>query len=120
MADPGQVSTARASGRTIQPGSDQSWKSGTGAAPGSGSGTSSTEPARKVWISIELRDDTGKPVADEAYEIKVPGESTPRAGTLNRQGRARIEGVDEGECEVCFPKIDGREWSKLTTQTSAD
>ncbi len=120
VGDSGQVSTATAAGRTIEPGSSLSWKAGNGTSGGSGSGASPAEPPRKVWISIELRDDAGKPVADEPYEIRVPGEELSRAGTLNRQGQARLEGVAEGECEVCFPKIDGREWSKVATRTSAD
>ena len=118
VADPGFVTTASAQSRTVAPGWNESSQLAKGGASG-GSSASSSEPRRKVWISIELRDDAGKPVADQPYEIKVPGESSPRSGTLDRKGRARLDGIDEGDCEVCFPRIDGREWSKVTTQPSA-
>ena len=114
MANPGGVSTVTAPGHSSGQGSYGSVRVGDGT-----SGTSSNESRRKVWISIELRDDTGRPVADQPYEIKVPGEASPRTGTLNQKGRARLDGIDEGQCEVCFPQIDGREWSKIATKASA-
>ncbi len=115
VADPGQVSAASATSRTSSSGPYGSVKTGSG----SGGANGPAEPRRKVWISIELRDEGGKPVPDEPYEIRVPGETSPRKGKLNTQGRARVEGIDEGECEVCFPQIDGREWSKIATEASA-
>lgn len=114
VANPGGVSTVTAPEHSSSPGSYGSVRVGDGA-----SGTSTTGSRRKVWISIELRDDTGRPVANEPYEIKVPGESSPRTGTLNQKGRARLDGIDEGQCEVSFPQIDGREWSKIATKASA-
>jgi hypothetical protein len=63
----------------------------------------------KTWIEIELLDDTGKPVANEKYLIKVPG-GTTESGTLDAKGRARITGLDPGTCEIAFPGIDAREW----------
>jgi hypothetical protein len=64
-----------------------------------------TEP--QSWIEIELVDDRGKPVPDEAYEIET-ADGVRRSGTLDWKGRAREEGIDPGRCKVRFPRL--HEW----------
>ncbi len=67
------------------------------------------EKTEKTWIEIELVDDNGEPVAGEKYRIVLPG-GTVREGRLDARGRARLDELDPGNCEVSFPDRDGREW----------
>jgi hypothetical protein len=59
------------------------------------------------WIEIELVDDSGNPVADEPY-VLVTGDDRTRSGVLDRDGRAREDGIDPGNCKVTFPRL--HEW----------
>lgn len=68
-----------------------------------------SEVIQKTWIEIELLDEKGAPVRNERYTILLPDGST-RGGTLDSLGRARVDGIDPGVCEVCFPEIDQRAW----------
>jgi hypothetical protein len=61
--------------------------------------------APKTWIEIELLTEDRKPVPYEKYRIKVP-EGFVAEGALDANGRARIDGIDPGICEVSFPEID--------------
>jgi hypothetical protein len=67
---------------------------------------------KKTWVAIELLDDKGIPVGAEPYSILLPDGST-QSGTLDAQGRARVDGIDPGTCEVSFPRIDQREWKAV-------
>lgn len=64
----------------------------------------------KTWLEIELVDEEGNPVPGEQYAIEIPGGAT-RVGRLDEQGRARIEGLDPGTCQVSFPNVDARRWT---------
>jgi hypothetical protein len=66
----------------------------------------------KTWVSIELLDDTGMPVANEKYLVTVP-EGVIKSGTLDSKGRARITQIDPGVCKISFPDLDRREWKKV-------
>ena len=66
----------------------------------------------KTWVEIEMVDQDFKPVAGEAYVIVLP-DGTRRTGTLDAAGRARIDDIDPGACDVSFPNIDGGEWKRL-------
>jgi hypothetical protein len=63
----------------------------------------------KTWIEIELIDDKGKPVVGERYRIVLP-DGSQEEDSLDGHGRARINDLDPGECQISFPDIDGREW----------
>lgn len=65
--------------------------------------------ATKTWIEIELVDDKGKPVVGERYRIVLP-DGSQEEERLDGHGRARINNLDPGECQISFPDIDGREW----------
>lgn len=69
-----------------------------------------TPAKRTTWIEIELVNPQGKPVAGERFRIEVP-DGTFQEGKLDTQGRARIDGIDPGECQVTFPDIDAKEWT---------
>ena len=63
----------------------------------------------KTWIAIELLEEkTNKPVSGARYIVKGP--SGTFQGTLDGQGRARVDNIDPGKYDVSFPDIDGREW----------
>jgi hypothetical protein len=62
------------------------------------------------WIEIVLVDDAGEPVAGEPYLLELPDGSV-RNGALDKDGQAHIgELPTGGQCRVCFPQIDAREW----------
>ncbi len=64
----------------------------------------------QTWLAIELKDETGKPLPNLRYVVTLPDGST-REGTLNKNGYARVEGVNPGQCQVTFPELDGQSWS---------
>ncbi len=65
----------------------------------------------ETWIEIELVDEDGIPVEAERYQVELP-DGRHVSGTLNAKGRARIEGIDPGTCEVWFPDRDASEWRR--------
>jgi hypothetical protein len=64
---------------------------------------------QRTWIEIELVNEMGAPVVNERYTIRLPDGST-RDGTLDTQGRARLDEIDPGTCKICFPAIDQEAW----------
>jgi hypothetical protein len=58
---------------------------------------------------IEMARADGSPAAFIAYEVKSANGEVKR-GLLDADGRARLDGLPAGSCEVSFPEIDGREW----------
>jgi hypothetical protein len=69
------------------------------------------DPTKTSWVEIELLDDHGKPVPGEQYLITLP-DGTDVEGTLDSNGRARVDGIDPGTCKITFPTIDKRCWHK--------
>jgi hypothetical protein len=70
----------------------------------------SRQPQRnKTWIEIELVDNEGNPVANEPCRLILPDDSIWE-GTTDAQGLVRVDFIDHGQCEVCFPNIDLNEW----------
>lgn len=57
---------------------------------------------KKTWIEVRLVDNMGIPIPYEAFKLKLP-DGTIREGSLDGDGRARVEGIPEGKAEVCFP-----------------
>lgn len=105
-AKPGDVSSTQANPAQTQ---SQQWdevKVNSG-----GGGDDDEQSSRNHWISIELKDAKGQPVPDEAYEVKL-SDGTISSGSLDDKGRARIEGVPPGQCEVRFPRLHMSEWKK--------
>lgn len=58
-----------------------------------------------TWIEVELVDMEGTPISYEPYELILPDGST-RSGTLDAYGRARLEGISQGEAVIRWPDID--------------
>jgi hypothetical protein len=63
------------------------------------------------WIAIELVDELGKHVPYEDYRITLPDGSTVE-GTLDKRGRAKLTGIDAGNCKISFPNLDTDLWKK--------
>jgi type VI secretion system secreted protein VgrG len=64
---------------------------------------------KKHYIAIKLRDETGKPVAGEPYEIVLPDGTTVASGTTDEQGGARVDYIDPGQCHVRFRRGSSRQ-----------
>jgi hypothetical protein len=65
------------------------------------------------WIEITLRDDHDppRPMAYRRYRIETT-DGLVREGRLDANGRARVEGIDPGNCEITFPEFDGSDWKR--------
>jgi type VI secretion system secreted protein VgrG len=73
----------------------------------------STEEKKLSWIEIKLMDEDDQPVPGEEYLVTLPDGSTVASGTLDENGFAKVEGIENpGNCKITFPKRDGRSWKK--------
>jgi type VI secretion system secreted protein VgrG len=68
------------------------------------------EAKKKTYIEIKLVDVEGNPVPGEKYKITL-GDQTVAEGTLGADGKARVDGIDPGQCKVTFPNLDKTVWS---------
>ncbi len=66
----------------------------------------------KSWIEIELVDEDEKPVTGEKYIITLPDGKTVATGTTGAEGKAKVAGIDAGNCKVTFPDLDKEAWEK--------
>lgn len=78
---------------------------------GSAPPDSTVSSEKTHWIAIELVDEMGKHVPYEEYVITLP-DGTEVVGTLDKKGRAKVKGIDPGNCRVAFPNIDKEIWNK--------
>jgi len=67
------------------------------------------DPEKKGWIEIVLLNSKGKGIPGETWEIKTP-DAQVFSGTTDDQGLARLDGIEEGQCEVTFPRLDKEAW----------
>lgn len=63
------------------------------------------DPAKTHWVEIELVDQEGNPLPGKRYTIKTPDNQLAESYT-DEQGKARLEGIDSGSCEISFPELD--------------
>jgi hypothetical protein len=62
------------------------------------------------WIAVKLVRSTGEPVADQEFEISLPG-GTAVPGYTNSKGEAIVRGIEQaGECSISFPALDRDVW----------
>jgi len=73
---------------------------------------SEEQEKKKSWIEIELRDDHGKPIPGEPYEIVLPGGGVLASGSLDEKGSARVDGIDPGQAKVHFPNQEDDQWKR--------
>ena len=62
------------------------------------------------WIAIKLEDHEGRPAMFARYKVKLP-DGTETRGTLDKDGKARLDPVPAGNCEISFPDVHKDEWS---------
>jgi phage baseplate assembly protein gpV len=67
--------------------------------------------AKLSFVELELVDSDGQPVPFARYEV-TGSDGAMFSGALDARGRARVDGVPEGSCEVTFPGLHGDDWSK--------
>lgn len=70
------------------------------------------EDGEKTWIEIELVDEADEPVPGEKYRITLP-DGRVASGTLDKNGFARVSGIDPGTCQITFPDLDKDAWEKI-------
>jgi len=58
----------------------------------------------KDWVEIYLEDETGKPLANEKYELNL-SDGSKREGTLDSDGFAREEDIPPGKISYTFPDL---------------
>jgi type VI secretion system secreted protein VgrG len=66
---------------------------------------------KKSWIAIRLVDEDDSPVSGEPFKITLPDGSIAE-GTLDSEGRARVDHIDPGSCKVTFPNLDMEFWEE--------
>lgn len=68
-------------------------------------------------ITIKLQNDqkkaVGKMPSGGSVKFRIKAGGTTYEGSLDDQGKAEVNGLPEGSCEVCFPEIDSSEWKKV-------
>ncbi len=76
----------------------------------------STLPAHRTfrfelpaWIELELKDEDGKPVANEPYRVTA-ADGTVLEGKLDAGGTARVDVPSREDAEVSFPALADGEW----------
>jgi len=62
-------------------------------------------PGKTAWLEIVLLDAEKRPVAQEPYSVKL-SDGSMQTGKLDTNGRARLNGIPPGTCQVRFPGID--------------
>jgi hypothetical protein len=82
-----------------------------------GSGESIAEQIKKArevktWVEFEVIDTEGKPSSNLRYRCMLPDGSL-REGMLDSRGRARYDGIDEGNCVFELLDLDNDAWQKI-------
>jgi len=69
-------------------------------------------PTATHFIEIELLDETNTPVAGEPYEITTP-DGKIRRGSTDSNGHAKETGLEPGQCQITFPRLDEGAWQRV-------
>ena len=72
---------------------------------------SDDDETKTSWIEFEMIDEADQPVPGVKYEVKLPDGSVA-TGVLDNKGFARIDGIEPGQCEICFTGLDKDAWEK--------
>jgi hypothetical protein len=73
-----------------------------------------TDPEKKLhFIEFILKDkETGDPIPNERYRVKLP-DGTTREGSTDANGRVRVDGIPAGQCQISYPDIDAASWDAV-------
>jgi hypothetical protein len=108
-ADPGQA----AEGKAGQAQAGQGTSGSSQAQPHKPPQTEEEKEKKTSWIEIELVGEDDKPIPGERFEVVMP-DGTVASGTLDVNGKARVEGIEPGStCKVSFPALDKEAWEKV-------
>jgi len=69
------------------------------------------EEKERTWVEIELVAEDGSPIPGELFKITLP-DGRVHTGTTGPDGKARVDGIDPGTCQVTFPNLDAEAWEK--------
>ena len=61
-----------------------------------------------TWIAFEVKDQQGNPVVNRAFVLTLP-DGSPREGTLDENGKARLNRIPPGNCKFTLVDPDMRE-----------
>jgi len=106
VADPGQMEEIKAEQEKTQTGKYGSTK------VEKLSAAEETTEEETHWIALLLTDTEGNPMPNEPYQLKLPDGRIVK-GRLDNEGKARHDGIQEGNCEVCYPDIDENDWNSV-------
>jgi len=65
----------------------------------------------KEWIEIELKDEVIKKIPSEKFKVMLPGGKV-RKGSIDSQGKAKIEGIKPGTISISFPEEKSKKLEK--------
>jgi len=65
---------------------------------------------KKTWLDIELADEEKNPIPGEKFVVKLAN-GQEYEGTLNDEGKARVDGIDPENAKIKFPSIDENAWN---------
>jgi type VI secretion system secreted protein VgrG len=69
------------------------------------------DETKKSWIKIKMVNEAGEPVPGVRYRVTTPS-GRVASGTLNKEGKAEVKGIDPGNCQVTFPDLDKDAWEE--------
>jgi hypothetical protein len=70
-------------------------------------------PFASTWISFELADAEGEPMANERYEIRDGAGTMLSSGNLDAAGRVRVNRIPFVSCRIVFPDLGDEAWGEL-------
>jgi hypothetical protein len=70
----------------------------------------------RSWIEIQLVGEDDVPIPGEKYALELPGGKLLE-GTLDKEGKARVESISPGQCRVGFPDRDKSAWMSIQAQS---
>ncbi len=108
QADPGEVEKLKAEQRQAKSGKYGSVQTKSYQPPK----TEQEKQEKQSWIAIELLDEEGNPVPGAEYSVTLPDGETVAEGTLDEKGFVLLDGIEQGTCQVRFPRLDGRDWKR--------
>lgn len=63
----------------------------------------------KTWIELSLVAKGGGPIAHEPFRM-ILSDGSALPGSLDERGFARVENLEDGVCDITFPRIHAPEW----------
>ena len=62
------------------------------------------------WVEIELLGEDDKPIPGETYRIQLPDGTLVKEGSVDMEGKARIDKIEDETCLVSFPNLGDESW----------